>query len=219
MTEGLPASGRARKVRRDMPADAGKRRVDLPGRGRAATRTDGHDDRVSASDQATAMSPRASPPLLPVLSPILQVLGKPARRRLAPVRHPSSHSVRVRRDRSDSTSPRTRRRNVLAMADGVVVSWVSPGVRKFKASSKSSSRVVSSPIRRQNAVSAEGPPMRDGRRLARDSRRLARDSRRSALVLSLFSTAAAHISPTVSDPFARLALATGACQSGTSTMP
>src|ERR1700692_3756396 len=45
-------------------------------------------------DQVTAMSPEASLPLLPVLSPTRQLLGRPARNRLSPVLQSNIQPVR-----------------------------------------------------------------------------------------------------------------------------
>ena len=97
---------------------------------------------TSGLGQTTAISPAASLALLPVLSPITQLLGSPARKRLSPVRQPTNQSVRVVRDASDRTDPRTRRRSVFAMAAGVVVSRGSPGGVRFRNGSGSSSRLI-----------------------------------------------------------------------------
>ena len=65
---------------------------------------------------------------------------------------------------------------------GVVVSFGSPGAERFSSGSLWSSRESMSPLARQNAVRACGPPLRASNRLAQ--------------VLSLSSTAALHRSAT-----------------------
>src|SRR5689334_10624385 len=149
-----------------------------------------------AFGQAIAMSPEASLPLLPVLSPIFHSLGRPPRRRLFPVLQPTSQSVRCWRERVDSTSASTNRRRFPAIAAGVVVSWGSPGGERLSSGSLWSRRETVSPVERQNAVSAAGPPDRASSRLAQ--------------VLSLSSTMALHMSEIDIAPAARFCLATGA---------
>ncbi len=151
------------------------------------------------------MSPAASLPLLPVLSPIRQALGRPPRSRSSPVLQSTSQPVRRWREPGDSTWPSTRRRRFPAMAAGLVVSCGSPGGERFSTGSLWSRRVTPSPVARQKAVRAAGPPTRASSRLAQ--------------VLSLYSTAAWHISATDIAPRARFRRATGAYQSGRSAGP
>src|SRR3954470_12805624 len=142
------------------------------------------------------MSPDASLPLLPVLSPIFQLAGSPPRSRFAPVLQPTSHSVSCAREVADNASPTTSRFRLPAIAAGVVVSRGSPGGERLSSGSLWSSREVVSPSDRQKAVSAAGPPIRAKSRLAQ--------------VLSLSSTIALHMSVTDIAPAARFCLATGA---------
>src|ERR1700723_3727179 len=95
-----------------------------------------------ALGQTTAMSPAASLPLFPVLSPITQAVGSPARNRSSPVRQPTNHSVKIIRDGSDRTPPRTKRRSVCAIAAGVVVFRGSPGGIRLRNGSGASRRVT-----------------------------------------------------------------------------
>src|SRR5579862_4730724 len=182
----------------------------IPAKAESSCSEDGAPPRVythmmigtSALGHATAISPAASLLLFPVLSPMTQLPGSPARKRLAPVWQPTNHSVSSVRDACDRIRPRTRRRSVVAIAAGVVVSRTPPGGVLFNKGSGLSRRVTRSPMLRQNAVKAGGPPMRVRRRVAQ--------------VLSLCSTAALHISLTERTPLARFACATGAYQSCTS---
>src|SRR5438045_1000685 len=142
------------------------------------------------------MSPAASLPLLPVLSPIFQFFGKPARNRLSPVLQLIIHSTNCSREACDSTSPSRNRRTLPAIAAGVVVSLGSPGGERLSSGSLWSSRETVSPVARQNAVNAAGPPVRASSKLTQ--------------VLSLSSTIALHMSATDIAPWARFCLATGA---------
>src|SRR6187402_3389179 len=146
--------------------------------------------------QTTAISPDASLPLLPVLSPIVQSAGRPPRSLFAPVLQPTIHSMNWAREAGDSASLVTSRFRLPAIASGVVVSRGSPGGERLSSGSLWSSREMVSPSDRQNAVSADGPPIRASSRLAQ--------------VLSLSSTIALHISLTDILPVARFSLATGA---------
>src|ERR1700733_418541 len=98
------------------------------------------------------MSPDASLPLLPVLSPIFQLAGRPPRSRFAPVLQSTIQSVSWAREAGDSASPVTSRFRLPAIAAGVVVSWGSPGGERFSSGSLWSSREVVSPIDGQNLV-------------------------------------------------------------------
>src|ERR1700709_1837061 len=135
------------------------------------------------------MSPAASLPLLPVLLPIGQSLGRPARNRLAPVWQFSIQPVKRSREGRDSTSPRTMRRRLAAIAAGVVVSSRRPGGVRFSSGSALFTREAAAPVERQKGGRAAGPPTRASSRFAQ--------------VLSLSSTAALHRSATDKAPFAR----------------
>src|ERR1700709_2763388 len=144
--------------------------------------------------QAIAISPAASLPLLPVLSPTFQSPGRPPRSRLLPVLQPTIHAVRCARESGVSTVPSRKRRRFPAIADGVGGLWGSPGGERLSSGSLWSRRETVSPARRQNSVKAAGPPTRASSRFAQ--------------VLSLSSTIALHISATDMAPWARFRFAT-----------
>ena len=102
------------------------------------------------------MSPEASLPLLPVLSPIFQFFGKPARSRLSPVLQLTIHSLRCSREACDNASPSRKRRTLPAIAAGVVVSLGSPGGERL-----SSGLVVVEP---RDRVSRRAPERGQGSR-------------------------------------------------------
>jgi hypothetical protein len=103
---------------------------------------------------------------LPVLSPMIQSGGSPARRRLAPVWHAIIQASNRPREAADRTGPSSTRPRVWRIASGLVVSRGSPGNAVFKVGSSRSRRVRVSPVPRSQTVNASGPPSAVSSRLA-----------------------------------------------------
>ena len=137
---------------------------------------------------------------LPVLSPITQFRGKPARKRASPVVFPTNHFENISRDAGARISPGTNLRRFSSIAAGDAVSLGSPGVPSFNSGSVLSRRVTAPPMARLKFVSAAGPPKLASSRLAaveplhatigtleheRDGRRFERAAHQKALVAAV----------------------------------
>src|SRR5260370_39829499 len=96
----------------------------------------------------TAMSLVALFPPEPVLSPIRQPFGTPARNLLSPVLFATSHAVSCSRDELDNAVPRTVLRKTSTIATGAVVSRGSPGLASLSSVSRRSTPLTLAPSER-----------------------------------------------------------------------
>ncbi len=124
-----------REVRTYKAPDLRKDSLDLTSRRRTTPGIGADQQRVAARGPGHGDVAEAVLPLLPVLSPTRQSLGRPARNRLSPVLQPSIQPVRRSREFGDKTFPRIKCRRVPAIAAGVVVSCGSEGGERFNSGS------------------------------------------------------------------------------------